>query len=191
MLPLEVKLLYLMLLCFSTLLFVRFFRARYAEKAKEVAKPRRTDIRIREEKDRPQKEKGVVRTKHHMKMGLRKASETTWLSHDTKYDVERTMRQRLIQEKGSMVIGCSPGFEKACEEALHLIVEDLTNSYPQYFLKVKSKAGDEYVEILGSNMVIPINGPGRGDVPALKVAAELVVEDLNILMKDKEGDHIL
>ncbi len=83
-----------------------------------------------------------------------------------------------------------PGTEAACAEMLDLIVSFLTRRYPQLFYRPLGKP--DYLHNGLTNRIFKITAPY--DVPPLEVAAQLVMEDLNLLVQgfgDDPEQHYL
>ena len=136
-------------------------------------------------------------TKYHLTMGLRRPIHDRWLIVDDNYLPEHKIKVRLMQNKKSNVIGYTQGGEAACEEVLDLVVKYLTSNYPKSFkhcsrLFVEGSALEfaEGVEIISTGEIFKLTAPFVYKTP-LEIAAHLTMEDLNILIKGDDGQHIL
>jgi hypothetical protein len=122
--------------------------------------------------------------KFAMTMGIRKLPEDDLFLLDNKYVEEQKLRRYLLREKREAVMQCLPGSEDACAETLDLVVNFLTMKYPHLFQQVPERPG--YLRNCVTNLVLKISKPY--EVHPLEVAAQLVMEDLNILMQGAGDD---
>jgi len=121
--------------------------------------------------------------KYHMTMALRKMPEEDWLALDNLYEEEQKFRSELIRTQREQVWETLPGSEEAVAETLEYIVQFLTRRYPQYFQH--PKGNPDYIHNLITNKTFKIVAPY--ETHPLEVAAQLVMEDINLLMKG-DGD---
>ena len=137
-------------------------------------------------------------TGYNLTMGLHKPKHDRWLIVDDNYLLEHDIKQRLLQNKRSSVIGHTQGAEAACEELLKVVVENVTRDYPESF-RYCSKPGlrvglsvknVDFVEILSTGEVFQLTAPFTSKT-ALEIVANLTMEDLNILSKGDDGQHVL
>jgi hypothetical protein len=119
-----------------------------------------------------------------MTMGIRKMSEEDWLALDNLYEGEQEFRRYLIKNHRKGVWQTLPGSEEAVEETLEYIVRFLTKRYPQYFQHPKGNTN--YIHNRITNKTFKIVAPYE-DHP-IEVAAQLVMEDINLLMQGDGGD---
>ena len=122
--------------------------------------------------------------KFAMTMGIRKLPEDDLFLLDKEYVEQQKFRRYLLKEKREGVMQCLPGSEDACAETLDLVVSFLTTKYPHLFVHVPEKPG--YLRNCITDLVFKISKPY--DMHPLEVAAQLVMEDLNILMQGAGDD---
>ena len=103
---------------------------------------------------------------------------------DKEYIEQQKFRRHLLKEKREGVMQCLPGSEDACAETLDLIVSFLTQRYPYLFVPVPEKPG--YLHNRITDLTFKISKPY--EIHPLEVAAQLVMEDLNILMQGAGDD---
>lgn len=123
-------------------------------------------------------------------MGLRKSQTNTWLSIDEHYLIEHNIKSDLLDHKKHRLLNSSDYSKAACEEALELIVEYLTDTYPNSFKHYDHQTFGACVEIIETGEVFRTSAPFVNMSP-LEIAARLAMEDFNILMKDSNDEHIL
>jgi hypothetical protein len=129
------------------------------------------------------------KTSTRMAMGLKRLDESNWLTLDSKYLPEHTIRCSLLNPTSRpSVIQCLPGSEAACHEVLETVATFLTSRFPQYFTltgtpseqKIHNHLSDETYTI----------GPKCPN--PLEIAAKLSMEDFNVLIKHpKTGEYHL
>jgi hypothetical protein len=122
--------------------------------------------------------------KYNMTMGIRKMPEEDWLVIDNKYQEEQDLRKLLLETNRDGVMQVLPGAEDACEEALDCIVNFLIKRYPTQFQHPEGKLGYIYNGI--TNRTFKVNKPY--DQHPLEVAAQLMMEDINLLIQGPEQD---
>ena len=123
-------------------------------------------------------------------MDLRKSDLKKWLDVDKNYTVYHSVRSELLNDEQCRVLQCLPGSEAACIELLDLVVEFLTENYPQQFRAHFSLSSIEFVEVVATCEIFQVKAPYHGLNP-LEVAARLAMEDFNILIKEKDNIHTL
>ncbi|KAI9721243.1 MAG: hypothetical protein M1812_002404 [Candelaria pacifica] len=129
--------------------------------------------------------------KYHMTMGLRKFDETNWLTIDKNINAHYGIRADLLRNRKHKVMQCLLGSEDACAETLELVVEFLTQRYPQMFELWGGAEGRDWIRNNETSEIFNIQAPYRGMAP-LEIAARLAMEDFNILLKSElDGKHHL
>ena len=137
-------------------------------------------------------------TGYNLTMGLHKPKHDKWLTIDDNYLLEHDIKQRLLQNKKNSVVGHTQGAEAACEELLEVVAEYLTTNYPWLFrycarpgLQVQVCVENvDCVEIISTGEIFRLTAPFTHKT-ALETAAHLAMEDLNILCKGDNGQHVL
>lgn len=114
-----------------------------------------------------------------MTMGIQKTAQEEWLDLDNRYWDEQALRRTLLQNEHDEVTQVLPGSEPACIEALEFIVSFLTRRFPHLFFHPDGKR--DYVHNVLTKMTFRIRQPF--EAPPLEVAAQLVMEDLNLLIQ--------
>lgn len=128
------------------------------------------------------------RTSTKMAMGLKRLDASNWLTLDSSYLPEHTLRSHLLAPQAPKVLQCLPGSEEACYEVLETVSTFLSTRFPQHFTITKSVSGPMIQNNLNSEL-LPC---GRNAQNPLEIAARLAMEDFNILMKNPEsGDYDL
>lgn len=117
-------------------------------------------------------------------MGIRKMPEEDWLVLDNLYEMEQEFRRSLIKNHRKGVWQTLPGSEEAVDETLEYIVKFLTKRYPQYFQYPNGNRS--YIHNLITNKTFKIVAPY--DDPPIEVAAQLVMEDINLLIQGDKDD---
>ncbi|KAH7419997.1 hypothetical protein BKA64DRAFT_31206 [Cadophora sp. MPI-SDFR-AT-0126] len=128
--------------------------------------------------------------KYNMTMGIRKMPEEDWLVIDNLYKKEQEVRLHLLQTNYEGVLQCLPSATDACKEALESIVNFLIQRYPLQFWIPKSKPG--YVHNAITSKTFRFIEPY--DQHPLAIAAQLAMEDINLLMQgtgDAVNEHFL
>jgi Protein of unknown function (DUF3445) len=115
--------------------------------------------------------------KFAMTMGIQRVLAEEWLTLDQRYVPEQALRRELLQDHRDGVMQILPGSESACEEVLSMVVSYLTQRYPHLFYHPAGKP--DYVYNCLTKQTFKVMAPY--DVPPLEIAAQLVMEDLNIL----------
>jgi len=122
--------------------------------------------------------------KFAMTMGIRKLPENDLFLLDKEYVEQQKFRRYLLTEKREGVMQCLPGSEDACAETLDYVVNFLTKKYPRLFVPLPKEPG--YLHNCITDLTFKISKPY--EVHPLEVAAQLVMEDLNILMQGAGDD---
>ncbi|KFY15372.1 hypothetical protein V491_05701 [Pseudogymnoascus sp. VKM F-3775] len=122
--------------------------------------------------------------KFAMTMGIRKVPENDMFLLDKEYIVQQELRRQLLVESREGVMQCLPDAEEACVETLDFIVNYLTKRYPNLFVLVEKKPG--YLHNRITDLTFKITAPF--EVHPLEVAAQLVMEDLNIMIQGAGED---
>lgn len=125
-----------------------------------------------------------------MTMGLCKSRTGTWLSVDERYLAEHSIKTSLLEHNKDRLLSSSDCSQAACEEALEIIVEYLTETYSSSFRRYERQGCGPCVEIIETGEVFRTRPPFI-DMSPLEIAARLAMEDFNILMKDENDEHIL
>ncbi|KAI9764349.1 MAG: hypothetical protein M1840_008487 [Geoglossum simile] len=105
---------------------------------------------------------------YHLTMDLRKLDEKNWLTIDDNY---HQLKAELLTGSKSKVFQCLPRSESACSEVLEVVLDFLTEMWPNVFEHFgannfrNKKTGEEF----NLNKVHP-----------LEVAARLAAEDFNV-----------
>jgi hypothetical protein len=129
-----------------------------------------------------------VKTSTRMAMGLKRLDDSNWLTIDSNYLAEHTLRQHLLATNRSNVIECLPPSLPACHEVLDTAVSFLTSRFPSQFSTSKTPSG-LVIHNSTTGETFPVGSQCQNP---LEVAALLAMEDFNILMKDPEtGDYLL
>ena len=123
-------------------------------------------------------------------MGIRKSQKDCWLTINDNYLTEHNIKATLLQTRGTKLLQCSSGSEVACKEALEVVVNYLTSTYPELFRLREEQALGRYIEIVETGELFDINTPFERMGP-LEIAARLAMEDFNILIRDNDGQHVL
>ncbi|TVY59599.1 hypothetical protein LSUE1_G010083 [Lachnellula suecica] len=124
--------------------------------------------------------------KYNMTMGLRKMPADEWLIIDSLYKEEQVLRRHLLKTNRQGVMQCLPTAEKACEEALECIVNFLIERYPSQFKLLTNRPGFIYNGITARNFKIT----KPYEQHPLEVAAQLVMEDINLLLQGAGNDQL-
>src|SRR4051812_28056363 len=109
--------------------------------------------------------------------------EEDWLFLDNLYEEEQKFRSDLIKNHRKGVWQTRPRSDEAVEETLEYIVKFLVKRYPQYFQHPKGQPN--YIHNLITNKTFKIVAPY--ETPPLEVAAQLIMEDINLLIQG-DGD---
>ncbi|RDW66383.1 hypothetical protein BP6252_10018 [Coleophoma cylindrospora] len=128
----------------------------------------------------------TTRTMPAMAMALKKLDQINWLTFDANYLPEHQIRSDLLDKSLQQVVQVLPPALDSCHETLALVVDFLTNRYPQSFTITPSPP-TIHNHITGESFPI-----GADIANPLEVAARLSMEDFNILKKDAEtGEYKL
>lgn len=92
----------------------------------------------------------------------------------------------MLQDNHSNVLQCLPSTEAACHEVLDLVVNFLSQRYPQHFTIDHSKS------IIHNHLTKETHLIGPRCITPMETAARLAMEDFNILVKDPDsGEYLL
>ncbi len=119
-----------------------------------------------------------------MTMGIQHPPQEVWLGLDNKYLEEQELRRTLLRANREGVIQIVPGTEAACEETLGIVVSYLTRRFPHLFYHPDEKL--DYIHNSLTKKTFRIKEPF--EIPPLEVAAQLVMEDLNLLVQGLGDD---
>ncbi|KAF8865130.1 hypothetical protein BDZ45DRAFT_669020 [Acephala macrosclerotiorum] len=122
--------------------------------------------------------------RYTMTMGIRKMPEDDWLVIDNLYQQEQDLRRHLLKTNRDGVMQCLPGAEEACKEALQAIIDFLTRRFPSHFHLLKDRPG--WICNAITNRTFKFSEPLQQH--PLEIAAQLVMEDINLLMQGV-GEH--
>jgi hypothetical protein len=128
--------------------------------------------------------------KFAMTMGIQKVEQENWLTLDNRYVHEQSLRRELLAKNREGVMQMLPGSEAACTEMLDLIVSLLTSRYPQLFFRPVGKP--DYLHNSLTNRTFKVTAPY--EISPLEIAAQLIMEDLNLLIQgfgDDSEQHYL
>jgi hypothetical protein len=128
--------------------------------------------------------------KFSMSMGIQKTTQEEWLALDDRYLGEQALRRELLEDHREGVMQALPGTEGACLETLEFAVSFLTRRYPRLFFHPDGKT--DYIHNSLTKRTFRVCEPL--DTPALEVAAQLLMEDLNVLIQgfgDDPDQHYL
>jgi hypothetical protein len=129
------------------------------------------------------------KTSTRMAMGLKRLEESNWLTVDSKYLPEHTIRCRLLNSTSRpSVIQCLPGSEAACHEVLETVAAFLTSRFPQHF----SRSGTSLEQKIHNHLTKEIYSIGPHCPNPLEIAAKLSMEDFNVLIRHPQtGEYHL
>jgi len=114
-----------------------------------------------------------------MTMGIQKVEESDWLALDNRYLPEQAFRRELLATKRHNVLQVLPGSEAACAEVLEVVVNYVTQRYPTLFYSPAGK--EDYVYNSLTGLTFKVTYPY--ELEPLEIAAQLVMEDLNVLLQ--------
>jgi hypothetical protein len=121
-----------------------------------------------------------------MSMGLKRLEESNWLTIDTFYHTEHTLRANMLNFSRSNVLQCLPGTETACQEVLDLVTSFLSRRFPEHFT-INHSTSVIFNHLAKESLTIGTLCPNP-----LEAAARLAMEDFNILVKDPDtGEYRL
>ncbi|KAJ8061270.1 hypothetical protein OCU04_010335 [Sclerotinia nivalis] len=127
---------------------------------------------------------------HPTSMGLKRLDQSNWLTIDSIYKSEHTLRASLLETHHPCVLQVLKPAVSATYEVLEMVVEFLLERYPDYFSLVSSSkslnSGEKILnKITGEEYTIGSSCPNP-----LETAARLCMEDFNILLQDpSEGEE--
>jgi hypothetical protein len=128
--------------------------------------------------------------KYKMNMGLRRLDRVNWLTIDKNFLPQHLVRSELLSREKNRVLRCLAGSEAACAEALEVVVEHLTQRYPNAF-RMSRRNGKVTVCITATGETFQVSSPYGGMSP-LEIAARLSMEDLNVLIQHrKDAEYFL
>jgi len=119
-----------------------------------------------------------------MSMGIQKVRPEEWLHLDNRYWQEQELRRGLLTTHREKVMQILPGAEAACAEMLELVVSYLTQRFPELFFHPSGKPDHLYNSL--TKRTFRVSPPY--EIPPLEVAAQLVMEDLNLLIQGLGDD---
>lgn len=122
--------------------------------------------------------------KYNMTMGIRKMPEDEWLIIDKLYTEEQKFKEYLLERDIQAVLQCLPDAEAACTETLECVVNFMTRRYPDHFILLKGQPG--YIHNAITRKTFRITKPFEQH--PLVVAAQLAMEDINLLLRGSEGE---
>ena len=122
-------------------------------------------------------------------MGLFR-SKKSWLLHDDNYFLEHRVRQKLLETRKTDVMGFNAIAEPCAEELLSLVVENLTENYPDNYNRMDNGTATDRVKVTKTGEIFYLRPPNRKG-SALETVGQLAVEDFNILLKGPCGNHVL
>ena len=125
-----------------------------------------------------------------MTMDLRNTKQRKWLLVEENYSEAQFLKKTIMERQKEKVLGSTMNAAEACEELLETVVAYLTREYPSSFEQVLDPNGRRSVKILETQESVQIAGPGTILTP-LQSTAYLAMEDLNILLKGEDGQHVL
>lgn len=114
-----------------------------------------------------------------MTMGIQKVDESDWLGLDNRYLEEQQLRRNQLQNHRRAVLQILPGSEAGCIEVLETIVSCLTKRFPNLFFHPDGKLN--YIRNELTKLTFRIKEPFQ--LAPLEIAAQLVMEDLNVLIQ--------
>ncbi|KUJ20449.1 uncharacterized protein LY89DRAFT_771352 [Mollisia scopiformis] len=117
-----------------------------------------------------------------MAMGLKRLDASNWLTLDSSYLPEHSLRLSLLESRHADVIQCLPGSQASCHEVLDLVTSFLASRFPQHY-SLRTTASEPCIESHLTGEVYPI---GEKCENPLEVAARLAMEDFNVLIKNQE-----
>ncbi|OKO93235.1 hypothetical protein PENSUB_12298 [Penicillium subrubescens] len=132
------------------------------------------------------------RERYRVMMDIRKLDVQNWLTLDKNYMEEHSVRDDLLREKRDKVLQCLPESAHACQEALEEVSEFLCERYPNMFQKlVQGDRASIQNRMTGEQFEIGGSDSGGEGIDALEAAVRLTMEDLSILMMNKDGEYYL
>jgi hypothetical protein len=122
--------------------------------------------------------------KYNMTMGIRKMPEDEWLTIDKNYAYEQKFKEKLLGGDMDAVLQSLPEAKEACKETLECVVNFLIRRYPDQFKLLDNQP--EYVYNAITRKTFRIVEPFEQH--PLAIAAQLAMEDFNLLMRDSRGE---
>ena len=108
-----------------------------------------------------------------------------WLLIDSTYLDFHKKRQQILEKFKPQVFKCLDGTDTACKEVFNLIVKYLIKVYSDYFVIIEKENNKIiYNKLTKEFFHLNTNTP-------LEDACRLIMEDLNILIKNDKGTYIL
>lgn len=127
--------------------------------------------------------------KFRITMGLRKLDVRNWLTVDKNYMKEHDIRNSLLKNERKKVFECLPESREACAEILEVVSEFLCERYPTMFQMKKDGTKIEIQNIKTGETFV--HGGPDSTMEPLEIAVRLAMEDLNVLMRNSEGEYYL
>lgn len=124
-----------------------------------------------------------------LKLGLKPLDLADWVQIDEAYPRELALKRRLLDEQPDDVLAATDASDAACRELLDVLVEHLCRRFPDWF----SASGNELHNRLTDerwpldDRTTDSGSPWR----TLRIAAQLVQEDLCLLQTDEEETNRL
>jgi hypothetical protein len=114
-----------------------------------------------------------------LRIGTRRLAPADWLELDEGLEPEIAVKERLWTERPSDVYQSVPGSERACDEALDLVVAQLIERHSRFY----RRKADDLVRMPGGRECRIADST----VPSLVRAGLLVQEDLCVLAPARDG----
>lgn len=132
------------------------------------------------------------RERYRIMMDIRKLDAQNWLTIDKNYMNEHRVRTQLLHEKKEQVLRCLPESIGPCQEALEEVSDFLCERFPNMFeMSVKDDRKIVENRMTSDSFTVSGRNPKEGFTEALEAAVRLTMEDLSILMMNKEGEFYL
>ncbi|WEW54779.1 hypothetical protein PRK78_000204 [Emydomyces testavorans] len=127
--------------------------------------------------------------KYRIRMGLKKMDRANWLTVDKDYVALHRIRKSLLETQKEKMVQCLPEAKEACQEALHEVSKFLCKRYPAMFETCTSGSGPKVInKEVGEEFCL---SGCSGSISPLEIAARLAMDDLTIILKNKEGIHYM
>ncbi|KAF8867146.1 hypothetical protein BDZ45DRAFT_700125 [Acephala macrosclerotiorum] len=123
-----------------------------------------------------------------MAMGLKRLDHSNWLTLDSSYLPEHSLRLALLASRHADIVQCLPGSLASCHEVLSLVTNFLASRFPQHY-SIVTKPDGSHIEnhLTGEAYLI-----GEKCENPLEVAAKLAMEDFSVLVRYPEtGEYHL
>ncbi|EFW20916.1 hypothetical protein D8B26_002798 [Coccidioides posadasii str. Silveira] len=170
----------------TALLFRWLWRWREGPKSGGLSRPTAFDL----EKIAPYPSEQIKGfEKHRIRMALKKMDRINWLTVDRNYCSLYEIRNTLFNTQKEKMVQCLPEAREACQEALREVVTFLCKRYPAMFETYASSSGQR-VRNNKTGEEFSLNGWDDSLSP-LEIAARLSMDDMNIILKNKEGMHYM